>query len=313
VAIIFVLIYLTLTGFNLLQNFLKAPAKDKDWLKFIFPVATTALFALGVFLIVLTFFIGPNAMVKEAGETTISISVALLAVNVLLNRLFLDGAKSNIGREFIYSSITVSLIVFAYLFLLSFFGIEVTPRNLAFLSAFILLTLITHSTYDWVMSFVRNLFYSHEVSLPRANDEEVSVALRNLNRPERLESSSLMRLKLVAVGNPKPSLDKLRDLLKGSINYFEQDKPLRRSRSTLKYEILKLISEQVEEGQILWDLGFEEYPLGIAENGDGKKPRFAIASPTDYQAISRNAFIALKKEAIHDLAWRISYLEKHSK
>jgi len=69
----------------------------------------------------------------------------------------------------------------------------------------------------------------------------------------------------------------------------------------------------VDEGQIFWDLGFEEYPLQILEKAEGQKPRLPIERPTDYQATSRNAFISLKKEAIHDLAWRISYLEKHFK
>lgn len=312
-AVGFVVVYFLLTSKNLWDLYRVSKEKTQEWFKYLFPLATSLFFALGVALIVSTFIFSPVKQVKEAGEMILIFSVALLAINVLINRLFLDGAKANLGKEFFYSSITVAAFLAIYLAALFSFKISPIPRNLILISIFVALILITHSTYDWIMSFVRNIFYKGEVILPRVTDEEVSLALRNFRRPECLEESSLMRLKLVAVGNQKPSIDKLRDLLKEAVSYFKQDEPLRRSRSILRYEILKMISEQVEEGQILWDLGFEEYPLEIAEKGEGQKPRFVIQNPTDYQATSRNAFIALKKEAIHGLAWRISYLEKHFK
>jgi len=40
---------------------------------------------------------------------------------------------------------------------------------------------------------------------------------------------------------------------------------------------------------------------------------FKITAASDYSYTSRNAYLALKREAIHDLAWRISYLEKKIK
>jgi hypothetical protein len=41
-----------------------------------------------------------------------------------------------------------------------------------------------------------------------------------------------------------------------------------------------------------------------------RPPLFKVESMSDYIATSRNAFIALKEESIHDLDWRLSYLEK---
>ena len=71
--------------------------------------------------------------------------------------------------------------------------------------------------------------------------------------------------------------------------------------------------DESEEGQILWELGFDGYPMKILTSEDStRKPLFKIESMSDYTATSRNAFIALKKEAIHDLAWRLSYLERTS-
>ncbi len=311
IAIGFVLSYFFLTSRNLLELYKKAKNGDEGKLKYLFPLVTSLIFATGLILIVSTFVLGPIREVKEAGEMIVSLAIVLLAANVFFNRLFLDGAKTNLGKEFLYSTFTVTVIVLVYLGTLLSFQVKFGIKNLIFLSIFILLVLLTHTTYDWIMSFVRNIFQG-DISFPRVTDEEVNTALRNLQRPERLEASTLMRLKSVASSNPKPSLDKLRDLIKESVEYFKPDDDIR-TKAALKYNILKMISDQVEEGQILWDLGFEEYPLGIAENGNGNKPRFAISSPTDYQATSRNAFITLKKEAIHDLAWRISYLEKHFK
>ncbi len=215
-----------------------------------------------------------------------------------------------LSKEFIYSTIIIFLILLLYLFPVFLLGIPIDFKILMLMTILITLVQVTHSLYDWIMSYARNIFTLNTFQLPAVTDEEIITTLRNLSKPEKLEDSSLLRLKLVNSRGDK--LDNLRDLINRAIEYFEPKEP-KRNKQTIKYEILKMISIQVEEGQILWDLGFEEYPLEIAEKADGQKPRLAIERPTDYQATSRNAFISLKKEAIHDLAWRISYLEKNFK
>ena len=72
-----------------------------------------------------------------------------------------------------------------------------------------------------------------------------------------------------------------------------------------------LAFDQAEEGQILWELGFGEYPVKIMRReSESRPPFFQAKAISDYPYASRNAFMALRKEALHGVAWRISYLEK---
>ncbi len=311
-AAVFIVFYASLSSYNLLQLYLGAKDRAKCWFKYTFPLVASVLFTIGFLTLLVPFIFTHSTLIKSIAEVVLGLSILLLAANVFANRLFLDGARSNFGREFVYSTITVFGLSIIYLGLIFIFNLEVSINKILFISIFIFVLLSTHTLYDWIMSFVRNIFYRGEVFIPRVTDEEISLALRNYNKPSRLEQSTLLRLRVVNNDVTSP-VDRLRDLIKESIAYFKLDDSHTRSRASLKYFMLKHIADQVEEGQILWDLGFEEYPLEIAERAEGRKPRFAITSPTDYQATSRNAFINLKKEAIHDLAWRISYLEKHQK
>lgn len=308
-ALIHMFVFFSLAFFIFVKRYFEV-RRTPEKLKLLFPFLISLIFMLGFLTIIASSVFITNVYVRETGEDIIALGAILLVINVVLNRLFLEEAKSNLYKEFIYSTITSFSIILTYTVVLIIFHVKAAGLNVVFIPLFLLLLLLTHSIYDWVMSFVRNVFQG-EISLPRVTDEEVGIALRNLRRPDRLEESTLLRLKL-AKESTKPNLDRLKEIVITSIEYFRPEEE-NRTRATLKYNILKLIGNQVEEGQILWDLGFEEYPLEIAEKANRQKPRFAIASPTDYQAISRNAFISLKKEAIHDLAWRISYLEKHHK
>ncbi|MEK7096570.1 MAG: hypothetical protein AAB881_01310, partial [Patescibacteria group bacterium] len=121
---------------------------------------------------------------------------------------------------------------------------------------------------------------------------------------------------------PSPGLGKetpvdgLRQIIKEAVEYFKPDEDShKRNKKNLKYELLKMIAiDEAEEGQILWELGFEEYPVRIMSKERNLRPSmFKIESPSDYSYTSRNAYLALKKEAIHDVTWRISYLEKLSR
>ncbi len=301
-------LYFSLAFINFFQDY-----KEKKTFQAVLPFLVSLLFVIGWLLIIASYIFRYNHLVQETGEFIISASVILLAGVVIANRLFLEGAKTNVNREFFYSTLSVSLIVASYLVLGLLFGIEVFGLSRQVLRViFVFLLIVSHTFYSWVTSFIRNVFYKQELLLPRVTDEEASQVLRSLNKPEILEKNILMRLRLVSKDKNKMSLDQLKEVVKESIDYFKPEEEVR-TKASVKYWILKLISNQVEEGQILWDLGFEEYPLEMAEKASGQKPRLSIERPTDYQATSRNAFISLKKEAIHDLAWRISYLEKHAK
>jgi len=179
-----------------------------------------------------------------------------------------------------------------------------------------MLTIFTHASYDWLSTFVNDLVYNVSSGFSVVSDAEVLEAIKNYNNPARLEDSSLLRLFAARKNHRELPVDSLRKVLKDAIDYFQpENESKRRLKKNLKFQILKMIAfHQAEEGQILWELGFEEYPVAIMNRESReRKPLFQAISPSDYSYISRNAFIALKKEAIHDVAWRLSYQEKISR
>jgi len=274
-----------------------------------------AIFAVSGTFLTLNVLFG-NLYPETPGELLLLVGLIFVAYSVIRYSSQFETGVLLFGKEFVLSTLVLLGLYALFgglIFLLQF---EYSFKLLLLIVAGILLIPITHTGYDWFMSFARNIFYQKSLVIPKVTDGEVALSLRSYNKPTVLEESGLLRLRILDKFIERESLDRLaalKKLLREAIEYLRADDPTRRTRANLKYQMLRLIADQVEEGQILWDLGFEEYPLEIAERAEGRKPRFAITSPTDYQATSRNAFINLKKEAIHDLAWRISYLEKHQK
>ncbi len=274
-----------------------------------------AIFAVSGTFLTLNVLFG-NLYPETPGELLLLVGLIFIAYSVIRYSSQFETGVLLFGKEFVLSTLVLLGLyaLFGGLIFLLQFGYSF--KLLLLIVAGVLLIPITHTGYDWFMSFARNIFYQKSLAIPKVTDGEVALSLRSYNKPTVLEESGLLRLRILDKFIERESLDRLaalKKLLREAIEYLRADDPTRRTRANLKYQMLRLIADQVEEGQILWCLGFEEYPLEIAEKGEGKKPRFAITSPTDYQATSRNAFINLKKEAIHDLAWRISYLEKHQK
>jgi hypothetical protein len=144
----------------------------------------------------------------------------------------------------------------------------------------------------------------------------VADLVRNFHNPEKLETNSLLKFTAVnSRATGKRLVDSAQNLTREAIDYFKQADFPRRTKQNLKYQLLKMATlDEAEEGQILWELGFDGYPMKIMSGeSTTRKPLFKIESMSDYTATSRNAFIALKKEAIHDLAWRLSYIERAMK
>ena len=234
--------------------------------------------------------------------------------------MLIEEAKIIFGRSFFYSSM-VMLLIFVFYFAALIINGDQFISIKSFITPFILayLIILTHPAYDWLSTFVKDIMYNISSGISVVNDEEVYQAIRNYNSPGKLENSSLLRLNLIdkekRINETNP-VDSLKNVIKKSIEYFKpEEDEKRRTKKNLKYHLLKMIAfDQAEEGQILWELGFEEYPLRImSKESQARPPLFKSFSPSDYNYISRNAFMALKKEAIHDITWRISYLEKISK
>lgn len=283
--------------------------------RYFYPIAGSIILALGAV------FTGTALYVKILSAQTIfsAILIAGISPNVyfILSYYQLVNNERNIfDRNFLYRTAVLLLIIMLYLATFLLGRKELTYLDIVFIVLLPLLIITSHSLYDWTNTFINDLLYNHSSGLSVVNDQEVGEAIKNYNSPERLENSSLLRLNALKRNKDRAPVDALRSVIKEAIDYFkpENDKN-RRTKRNLKYHLLTMIAfDQAEEGQILWELGFEEYPVRImTKETKDRPPMFKSVSPSDYTYLSRNAFIALKKEAIHDVTWRISYLEKLSK
>ncbi|MFA4996338.1 MAG: hypothetical protein WC536_04330 [Patescibacteria group bacterium] len=290
----------------------------KNLKKYFLPILSGAVYTIASIFTLISYYV----LIPPAGiifMVAITLGALLFTYSMVRYHLFLPSEKIIFDNSFFYKSIVVAFILLIYIGAL--FGSRVTMNFeiLVFLSLMIMLVIFTHSFYDWFGTFINDVVYNLSSGLSVVSDEEVYQALKFFNVHERLENSSLLRLNVVQNGIKKNALspvDSLRELLKNSIKYFKpESESNRRVKSKLKYHLLKmLVFDEAEEGQILWELGFDEYPVRIMSRENNlRKPLFEVKSPSDYTYTSRNAYLALKKEAIHDVTWRISYLEKLAK
>lgn len=246
----------------------------------------------------------------------LSSSVLIYCYTIARFYKFLDSRERDFfGRDFFYKSIAIIVTVFFYLGAFWFTHNSLSFSEMVFLIILVSLIIASHSLYDWLPTFINDLVYNPSSGLSVVNDQEAYEVLKNYNNHQRLEDSSLLRLK--AINKREASgLDSLRTLIRESIEYFKpEENPYRRTKKNLKYHLLRMmVCDEAEEGQMLWELGFEEYPVKIlSQERRYRPPLFKIEAPSDYTYTSRNAFLALKKEAIHDITWRISYMEKQTK
>lgn len=307
-SIIYVCLYVLMGTINYISKI-----KRNFW-KFFFP-GLSGILILFIGTVVIISYYTYISWVDNFFSYTIALALIIFAYGIVKYHAF--PSSKVFDKAFLYKTIAIIFIVLIYLTAYFIAKVEVTFPVYVLLILTVFLVLFSHSFYDWFSTFINDLIYNVSSGLSVVNDEEVNQALKDYCRPSRLESSSLLRLELVEKQNKKMPVDALRNLLGEAIDYFkpETSEKNRRIKPNLKYQILKMIAfDQAEEGQILWELGFDEYPVKIlTQENKTRKPLFNINSPSDYSYISRNAFIALKKEAVHDVAWRISYLEKLSK
>jgi len=176
------------------------------------------------------------------------------------------------------------------------------PENLFLPYLLFYLVIASHPAYHWLITFSEGLVNRFSGGFSLVNDEEVYQAIRHYHQPEKLENSPLLRLSLVSQKlqehSAKTPVDALRQIIKETIEYFKPESDYqRRTKQNLKYHFLKMIAfDQAEEEQILWELGFEDYPVRIMfKEGRSRPPLFRPSSPSDYSYTFRNAFLALKR------------------
>lgn len=306
------------TLYNLYLSLKEQSKYSKDWYKFFWPFLGTLSVTIAGPIAVLGYY---NIIPHMPLVPTLAFALLVISLVYSMARynLFLDETKTVFGKNFLYSSITIFFII---LLLLTILLISKTSYNsipsLIFPFLLIYFIIASHPAYNWIYTFVEDAIYNSSSGLSVVNDEEVSFAIVNFNNPERLADSTLFRLNLFGPsGKENLKIDVLKQAVREAIEYFKpEDENLhRRTKQSLKYCLLKMLAfDQAEEGQILWELGFDEYPVKLMRMEKRERPpKFRDFSPADYHYTSRNAYLALKKEAIHDVTWRISYLEKLSK
>lgn len=289
-----------------------------EWFKYCIPAVGT----------ILSICLGPLTVLSYYGLlrssdffSILSFAVVILPLlySIIRYNLFLDEIKIVFGKLFLYNTATIILILSLYIAIATRFHFQF-DTILTFTIFFILLhiVVITHPVYNWLLTFSRDLLFNVSSGFSVVSDDEISEVLKEYNYPEKIENSNLLRLNLVSNLSHKlhiPPVDALRQIVAEAIEFMAtNDESNRRNKQNLKYYALKMIVfDEAEEGQILWELGFDEYPLRVMrQERKSRPPLFQSAAPSDYSYVSRNAYLALKKEAIHNIAWRISYLEKLS-
>lgn len=278
-------------------------------------LSATILNIVGGIFHVLVYYQIFGSSLLWVGTVFLGSSSLLSIAAIIFWEMFVVEADLQFGKEFLISAVTIGVIVIVYWLIMLLLGGSST--FLAQLTMILLLFIVvsSHAFYDVLQSVGRNIVFEKTISIPYTTDEEVGEALRHYNNEHRLEHSSLLRLSVLKYFN-QDKVKALKRLIDESIEYFKpNENEVGRSRKNLKYEILKMIAfRQAKEGQIIWELGFEEYPLRImGQENQLRKPRLPVQAPSDYSAISRNAYLALRQEAVHDLAWRINYLEKNTR
>lgn len=292
--------------------------KAKQNNKYLYPIIGTMILTLAA------------VITGAAYYTDISATQAVFSISVFIGVLFnvyfilsyyqlVNNERNIFDRSFVYRTIILACVILLYLLSFIVGHGRIGFADLVYITSLVTLIIFSHSVYEWTNTFVNDLLFNPSSGLSVVTDEEVYQVVKNFNSSEKLDNNSLQRLKIVSKkirnGDETP-IDALKETVKSSIDYFKPvEEKDRRIKKNLKYQILKMIAfDQSEEGQILWELGFDEYPVAIMtrENKD-RKPMFQTKSPSDYFYTSRNAYLALKKEAIHDVTWRISYLEKLAK
>lgn len=315
---VFLMFYVLVTLINFLTELVKNKTYSTEWWKYFWPSSAMVINLIFGPLILLSYYeVIPHSIFLPV--INFSLTAIFFAIAVIKYHLYLEEPKVVFGKHLYYSAFATVITVSLIFKILTFHPLEISsvgdliaPITLIFFVTAVL------PLYSWLSTFINDLLYNPSSGLSVVSDNEVWDALKNYHVQSRLETSPLLRLKIVnklARSQSTTPVDALRKVLREAVEYFKSEDESRRTKQNLKHQLLKMsVFDQAEEGQILWELGFEDYPVRIMSNETkDRPPLFRTKSPADYSYISRNAFIALKKEAIHDVTWRISYLEKLAK
>ncbi len=286
-------------------------------IKYLLAFSSAALYLITTPIMLYLYYAHLEALTIQLTPFILGLPLIPLLIAILFYRLISDIDYIFNWKEFSYLTITIFLLCTINA---SLFVIFIAPQigELAYIlsGVFLFVTIFTHGFYDWLTTFVRDLIYNAGKGFSLITDADVADLVRNFHVPEKLETNAIVKFKALKKRTKDgKSIDAAQELTREAIEYLKQPDFPRRTKQNLKYQALKMSAiDGSEEGQIMWELGFEGYPVKIM-NGENatRKPLFKVESMSDYTATSRNAYMALRKEALHDLAWRLSYLEKLSR
>ncbi len=145
---------------------------------------------------------------------------------------------------------------------------------------------------------------------------DLLLTLKNIKNPNKMRYNSLFELKQVNKIRREKSItkrDALIHLIDEIISKFKPHDCNKRSKSVIKYEILRMIFyEGASDAQIMWDLGFDVYRKRVFEKiRFESKPRYPLKNLSEYSATSERTYKRLKKDALLELKLKLEEGENH--
>ena len=199
---------------------------------------------------------------------SIGVTIGMIFITYFVVSYYqLVNERNIFDKSFIFRTLVLLLIILIYVGIFVLGHHQLNYTDLVFLIVFISVIIVSHSAYEWTNTFVNDLLFNASSGLSLVTDEEIYQVVKNYNKYERLEDSSLLRLSIVKNKIHKGLLpvDALKEQVKEAIEYFKPaSNSGQRTKHNIKYYLLYMITyNEAEEGQILWELGFEEYPVNI--------------------------------------------------
>jgi len=312
-------------GLNLYRLRTRAPlvSLTREWLDFL--VWASLFFTLGGAYDTLVFWWFREPWTWPAlGE--ILVAIGLVPIALQLWRYKTLGVEQVFVWDLLYCFFAILIITLVYaaavFSVTTILSIPFSISLLILMLVVLCLVVITHLLYDWVMTLARGLIYTHlrrlfEEAPPATIIRAVEEAIQHYQRPQQLMASPLLNLRLVrekmGISREQTGVDALRAIIREAIEWQKPENVRRRTRAALKYKLLSMIAfDEAEEGQVLWELGFEEYSRKVGEDVAPKSrpPLYPVREKSEYYAVSRASYMRLKQEAVYDVAWRIWYLEQ---
>ena len=238
----------------------------------------------------------------------------ILIYTVVLHSLFIkDGKKLlNSFLRYSFSKIFLTLIVL-YTTLNIIMNLDF-PDNVPAIIGFLLIVVLFSSDIESIFNSVLYVvFKERNNTLSIINKANIRFLLKHYSATNQLIDSPLLTLHAVIVLADRHEVTKEQALQiiaeKALSSMKEKIVPNKRTKATLKYEIIRtIIQDQASESQILWLLGFKSSSVFHTS----EVPRFPATKNSEYTATSRESYKRLRRDAILEFIWQVRQIEKEA-